>query len=267
MRFHFINKKYLLYKIIASSILTVVLCDNGTAQSVDPLPDSVKAMEDTVISSDVGESDTQKISTPVPDTVQLRSVPDSVIESYKKDKNFAYANDEAYWAKEPVNRDKNFLDYLFAFITSKSVRAFVYLLIAFVLVFAFYKIVIDNKLYLFYSPQKKLANPQSDEEALHNINLDEKIQHALQSMDYRLAIRWMHLKALHLLDERGLIRFHADGTNQEYLLQLSNHEQSKIFQYLTRVYDYTWYGGFALTQQQAEVLQQNFNQLYTALEN
>ncbi|HXB44609.1 MAG TPA: hypothetical protein VNV85_11150, partial [Puia sp.] len=77
MRFHFINKKYLLYKIIASSILTVVLCDNGTAQSVDPLPDSVKAMEDTVISSDVGESDTQKISTPVPDTVQLRSVPDS----------------------------------------------------------------------------------------------------------------------------------------------------------------------------------------------
>jgi hypothetical protein len=267
MRVHFINKKYLLYKIIASSILTVTLSLNCAGQSVDPLPDSVRAMEDTVISSDVAESDSQKINTPVPDTVQLRSVPDSVIDNYKKDKNFAYANDEAYWAKEPVNRRKNFLDYFFDFLTGKVVRVFVYLLIAFVLLFAFYRIVIDNKLYLFYSPPKKLTNPEGDEEVLQRVDLDEKIQHALQSMDYRLAVRWMHLKALHLLDERGLIRFHADGTNQEYILQLSNHEQSKVFQYLTLVYDYAWYGGFALTQQQAEILQQNFNQFYTALEH
>ena len=267
MCFHLINKKYLLYKIIASAFLTVIISGNCIAQSVEPLPDSVRATEDSAVSSKAAESDSQKIDIIIPDTAQLRIVPDSVTEEYKKDKNFAYANDEAYWAKKPVDKDKNLLDYFFDFITGKSVRIFVYLLIAFVLLFAFYRIVIDNKLYLFYSPPKKLAAAESDGEVLQSEDFDEKIQQAMQSKDYRLAIRWMHLKALRLLNERELIRFHANGTNQEYLSQLSNHEQSKNFQYLTHVFDYAWYGGFALTQQQAEILQQNFNQFYSAIES
>jgi hypothetical protein len=89
----------------------------------------------------------------------------------------------------------------------------------------------------------------------------------MQAMDYRLAVRWMHLKALRLLNEKELIHFHAQGTNQEYVSQLSKHEQGRDFKYLTNVYDYAWYGGFALTKQQAERLHQNFNQFYAAIEN
>lgn len=267
MHFPPINTKYPFYKTIATLILTVTISCNCWAQSVEPLPDSVKAVEDTVISSNVEESDSQKINGVIPDTAQLRTVPDSVIEKYKKDENFAYANDEAYWAKEPVDKDRGLPDRFFAFITSKGVRVFVYLLIASVLLFAFYRIVIENKLYLFYSPPKKLHVSENEQEALLEDDLDEKIRQSMQSTDYRLAIRWMHLKALRLLNERGLIRFHAHGTNQEYVFQLSNHDQSQVFKYLTHVYDYAWYGGFSVTQQQAETLQQNFIQFYKSIEN
>jgi hypothetical protein len=268
---HFIplNTRQLSCKIIGLAFLSVIISNRIVAQSVEPLPDSVKAVEDTVVSSVVAEGDSPKTIVIVPDTAVLRSVPDSVIQRYKKDKDFAYANDAAYWAKEPEDEshDKNFLDYFWAFITSKGVRIFVYLLIAAVLLFALYRIVVDNKLYLFYSPPKKLIVGETSEADMQNENIEEKIEQAMQAMDYRLAVRWMHLKALRLLNKKELIRFHAQGTNQEYLSQLSNHKEAKNFQYLTHVYDYAWYGGFTLTQQQAETMQQNFNRFYSAIEN
>jgi len=267
MRFHFTNIKCLLYKIIALAFLSVMMSNNCAAQSVEPLPHSVKALEDTVVSSDVSESDSQKTNIVIPDTAVLRSVPDSVIKRYKKDKDFAYANDAAYWAKEPVSNDKNFLGYFWDLITSKGVKVFAYLLIISVLLFAFFKIVVDNKLYLFYSPPRKLVAAETNEVDLESEDVDERINEAMIRMDYRHAIRWMHLKALRLLNEKEIIRFHADGTNQEYLAQFSNHKQSRNFQYLTHAYDYAWYGGFALTKQQAETLQQKFDQFYLAIES
>lgn len=266
MRFPFLNTRYFIYKIIASAFLTVIISGYCTAQSVEPLPDSVKAVEDTVVSPDVSESDSQKINVVIPDTAMLRSVPDSVIRRFKKDKDFAYANDAAYWAKEPVHNEKNFFDYFWRFITSKAVRVFFYMLIGAVLLFVFYKIIIENRLYLFYSPPKKAGAEKMAEADLSEEDIDDRIRQAMQAKDYRLVVRWMHLKALRLLNEKDLIRFHADGTNQEYLSQLSKHPLSRNFQYLTNAYDYAWYGGFALTQQQADMLVQNFNQFYTAIE-
>jgi hypothetical protein len=269
MRFLFINTKYSVHKIIAFAFLSLMISNHCIAQSVEPLPDSVKAVEDTVVvsNSNATESDSQKINITIPDTAVLRNVPDSVISRYKKDKDFAYANDAAYWAKDAPSDNKDFWYYFLAFITSTGVRIFVYILIAAVLLFAFYKIVVENKLYLFYSPPKKLNAIETDEANLQSEDFDAKIHEAMAAMDYRLAIRWMYLKALRMLDEEELIHFHAQGTNQEYVAQLSKHEQGMNFKYLTNVYDYAWYGGFVLTQQQAERLQQNFNQFYSAIES
>ena len=270
MRFIPLNTRQLFCKIIGLAFLSVIISIRVIAQSLEPLPDSVRAVEDTVVSSVIAETDSQKtVVIVVPDTAVLRSVPDSVIRRFKRDKDFAYANDAAYWSKEPVAKkhNKNFLDYLWAFITSKGMRIFVYLLIAAVLLFALYRIVVDNKLYLFYSPPKKLIAGETTEADLQHEDIDENIERAMQAKDYRLAVRWMHLKALRLLNEKELIRFHAQGTNQEYLSQLSKHTEAKNFQYLTHVYDHAWYGGFTLTQQQAETTQQNFNRFYSAIGN
>jgi hypothetical protein len=257
------------YRTIVLIFLLSMINFEGIAQSVEPLPDSVRAVEDTVIASspDVSTSDSQKINNAIADTAVLRSVPDSVNRIYKKDKDFAYANDAAYWAKEPPSDDKNFWYYFMAFVSSAGVRIFVYILIAAVLLFAFYKIVVENKLYLFYSAPKKMSVTEKEDTILEIEDFDEKIHRSMRAQDYRLAIRWMYLKALRVLDEKGLIHFHEQATNQEYVSQLSKHQQGGNFKYLTNVYDYAWYGGFVLTEQQAEKMQQNFNQFYTEIKN
>ncbi len=44
----------------------------------------------------------------------------------------------------------------------------------------------------------------------------------------------MYLKALQLLNERQWIRYHADGTNYEYVNQMSGHKLASEFSFLTR---------------------------------
>jgi hypothetical protein len=135
-----------------------------------------------------------------------------------------------------------------------------------VLLFAFYKIIVDNKLYLFYSKPKKTSAVQkseTDDEIPENI--DEKIKETFLVKNYRLAVRYMHIKALKLLDEKELIHFHAQSTNNYYASQLRNTQFGKEFQQLTNVYEYVWFGDFKLTEQQAKIVQQNFYRFYSEI--
>ncbi len=246
-------------------------CYDLESQSVKPLPDSVQAVDDSVESSDASESDSSNISNvdmqPSVDSINLRSVPDSAVAALKKDKDFAYANDNAYLAKEPENNDKGFWDYFWQIISSKGATVFIYILIVAVLVFAFYKIVVDNKLYLFYSKPKKLNALVNNEVDISKEDIDDNINKAMLAKDYRLGIRYMHIKALRLLDEKGLIHFSAEATNHEYLLKLSATKFGKDFQYLTNAYEYAWYGGFGLTDEKGEMIRQNFNKFYSTIQN
>ncbi|HLK31426.1 MAG TPA: hypothetical protein VKT28_22800 [Puia sp.] len=255
-----------------SSLLILLLlmnCCAALAQSKDPLPDSVKTAEDEEITySDSVQADTLKTDVAaIPDTVSLRNVPDSTSRLLKKSKDFEYANDDAYLAKDPEKHEKGFWDYFFQLVSSKGAKFFLYALMAAVLLFAFYKIIVDNKLYLFYSKPKRMAAVETNEVEISEDIIDDKIEEALASQDYRLAVRYMHLKVLHLLDKGQLIKYHAQGTNYEYASQLKGSNLSKDFQYLTNVYDHVWFGGFGLNQQQVSIVQQNFNHFYSEIQH
>ncbi|HVM89935.1 MAG TPA: DUF4129 domain-containing protein [Puia sp.] len=263
------NTKSFIYK---SSLLVLILLTGNfftvNAQT-DPLPDSVTAADAetaTSIPADSTITDSSNTNTVnTEDTATLRIVPDTVVNIFKKNKDFEYANDPAYLKKEPVNNEKGVGDYFFEFITGKGFRIFAYILIAAVLIFAFYKIVIANKLYLFYSKPKKLSVAETGETELDTEDIDQKIEESWLANNYRFAIRYMHLKALRLLDENKLISFHVQATNHEYAYQLSKTKFGKDFLRLTNVYEYTWYGGFNLTEQQALVVKENFEQFYTSV--
>jgi hypothetical protein len=245
----------------------VICCVETKAQSTDTITDSAKVSVDTVERSDA-ENNSSKNETIIPEPIIMRAVPDSTVEKLKRNKDFEYANDPAYLAKEPESKRKNLRNNFWNFLTGDVVRVFVYTLLIGVLLFAFYKIIVDNKLYLFYSKPKKTSSVQkneSDNEIPENI--DEKIKETLLVKNYRSAVRYMHIKALKLLDEKELIRSHAQSTNLYYASQLRNTQFGKEFQQLTNVYEYVWFGDFKLTEQQAETVQQNFNRFYSEINN
>jgi hypothetical protein len=251
--------------------LAAVLCfSHGVQAQVDYADSTAVAIEGAEAENESAELE-QKIT--IPEPAELRQVPDSAANSLQKQKDFAYANDPEYWAHEPERKvetsshssSKGFWSYFNDFFSGKAVRTFTYgILIAFFL-FVIYRIIVVNKLFLFYSAKK--AKPAETDESvdIDDNNLDEKIQKAIAAKDHRLAVRFMYLKALQLLNEKQWIRYHADATNYEYVNQMRGHKLSNEFDFLTRVYDYMWYGEFTVTEEQFDIVHKNFSHFYNAI--
>lgn len=273
MRFFFKKKRFSIF--LACMIGCMVMCSYSSfAQGKQSLPDSVN-VEDTVSFEKKPEEqtaieyvDTANQEKPVAeDSVVFRAVPDSVIADYKKDRDFAYANNQKYWIQRQVRHEKNFWDWLYDNTRARWIRSLLLVLLISVVIFGLYKIVADNKLYMFYSPPKKKAEEIAEESDMSYPMLEKKINGAIESGDFRSALRYMHLKALKKAADKDLIRFHAHGTNHEYMAQLNNHPVEKDFRYLTNVYEYVWYGGFALSDTQFGSIQTQFSNLYNTIDH
>ncbi len=255
------------------------------AQDRNRLPDSVSTSGDSIPPSDdrpaannAGSSpsgDTAGIEssmrdsmTRAADTVVWRAIPDSDIARYKRDKDFAYANDPAYWMVDPPEKRQDGplfrLQWLFG---SKGFSYFIYALLIGLLLFALYRIIKENNLYLFYkTPRKIKKSPgEGDDAELMDEDIDKLIREAMQAGNQRLTTRYLFLKALRLLDERELIRYETKATNEEYVRQLDGKEQGNSFRFLARAYEYVWYGGFALNESQYHRLVDHFQGFYKTI--
>jgi hypothetical protein len=264
------NTKIIVRKVILLCLVIAMVANvNGYAQKdTTSLGDTVVSTKDSAeqtVGYGTASQDEPVVNTAAPDTVTMRNVPDSAVKAAKQKKDFAYANDAAYWAKEPPPDDDKAWNSFWGFTSSKAARVFIYLVIASVLIFAFYRIVVENNLYLFYKKPKRLPVAAADVVDIYEEDIEGKINYFLSKKDYRNAIRYMHLKALRILDEKGFIHFHAQSTNYEYATQLASTKLESGFRVLNNVYDYVWYGGFILTENQADMVRENFNEFYSTV--
>jgi hypothetical protein len=264
------------YRLLSNTvkILRVVLCTcalllGSQVMHAQVYNDTAAVAIETPVEEDTETTEDTETKITIPEPVVFRQVPDSTVRHLQKQKEFAYANDPAYWTREPKIEDeprrKGFWDYFNALFAGSAIRYVTYgILIAFFL-FVIYRLIVVNKLFLFYSSSKPKATATGEAIDITDENLNEKIQKAVDAKDYRLAVRYMYLKSLQLLNERQWIRFHADATNYEYVNQMSGHKLASEFGFLTRVYDYMWYGEFALTEEQFDLVYKNFSHFYNAL--
>jgi len=190
---------------------------------------------------------------------EVRTVPDSVVEKMKKDKDFAYANDMSYWVKH-APRDRNWLDRMMSALSrSVALKFLLYALLMAAIIFGLYQVMVVNNFFIL-SRAKKTRNAKGETvEVSVNENLDQKINEAINSKSYRLAIRYMYLKTLKVLSDNNLITLHAKSTNQDYVRQLYNYDNLGQFRQLTRIYEYVWYGEFDPTEIQFDIVKTNFN--------
>lgn len=255
---------------LIASLAALLACSAGTQAQEKEYDTTTAVVEEALLEETTTEADIED-NYKLPEPLQFRQVPDSIVNKLKRQEEFAYANDPAYWEREkelqrePREYKKGFWDYFFSFFSGSLVRTITYgVLIAFFL-FVIYRIIVVNKLFLFYSSGKSKTAAAGEAADIEDENLDEKIRQAVAASEHRPAIRFMYLKALQLLNERQWIRYHADGTNYEYVLQMSNHKLGNEFSSLTTVYDYVWYGEFPLTAEQFDIVHKNFSHFYNAL--
>jgi hypothetical protein len=228
--------------------------DRTPADSVTDSVSSVTANEDSI-----------GTTASVPDTFALRTLPDTLVRRWKRDPALAYANDPAYWHKEPEKpEDHRFLLALFNFLTSRGFLYTLYILLGALLIYAIIRIMNENNVRLFYRSAKKKTGLSGQDSPADEMgeDLNQQLQHFIQVRDYRQATRYLYLISLTLLNEKGLIQWHKDATNQEYLLQLKGSSRETSFRYLTGIYDKVWYGEFPLGETQFNRLHQYFEDFY-----
>jgi hypothetical protein len=220
--------------------------------------DTVAAVTDKEVSK--GLADSSRLPEKA-DQVAVRYIPDSVVRQWQKDKDFAYANDPAYWQREHRDDTPNWFERL---IFSQGFGYSLLFLLGGVLLYAIVRIIQDNNLRLFYrSPTKKSSGggPAEGPEPLDE-DLEGQLLHFLQIKDHRQSVRYLYLKSLRLLNDRGLIRYHQELTNREYLQQLTTTPQEAPFRDLTIAYEKVWYGEFPLDDQQFGRLHHYFEDFY-----
>jgi hypothetical protein len=194
-------------------------------------------------------------------SILYRTVPDSIINRLKTKKEFEYANDPAYWIREN-KKEPSMSRSVNPWFTTNLARNLVYIFFILVILYAIFRIVVSNKLFLFYSSPHKKVLPSEYITGVPDEEFDKHISTAIDEANYQQATRYLYLKALRLLHTRGLIQFHPDATNNDYLLSMAAHKLSSHFNYLTRIYDYVWYGKFPLTSAQFKALNKSFQHFY-----
>lgn len=240
------------------SFAQIVTDTTVVVESFDQHVDSVEA---TVSAYDEVQEQEAEV---VPEPVVFRSVPDSVIKSLQKRKEFAYANDPDYWRREESDsgdqEEGGWLDWL---TTRNWFRYMILTVLAIVLMFVIVKIAISNKLFITRGSRK--SGIAEEDELLNKNNLPTLIQEAEAQNNFRLAVRYRYMKVLQDMDERNIIHLHAQSTNWDYVNRLGTHPLKKQFLLLTRAYEYVWYGEFEITGEQYSYLKTEFQQFENSL--
>jgi hypothetical protein len=120
----------------------------------------------------------------------------------------------------------------------------------------------------WFRKNRKLKGLDTDDEAGATLveHPDLALQKALEAGDYGTAERWLYIRTLGGLGDRGLIKPHAEKTNREYLRELRGGPLYDDFSRLLRHYEYTFYGGFVPSPAAFEAIRDQYAQFQNRLD-
>jgi hypothetical protein len=179
--------------------------------------------------------------------ISKRSFDQPTIEKYRQQEEFQY--DDTYVGESLWDRFKRWFWHLFD-TTDKSIvgTAITYLLMALgvvAIVFLIMKLAGVDPIKAIRGKSASAALPYSEySENIHEINIDDELEKAVNVLNYRLAVRLLYLKSLKKLNDAGLIHWEINKTNSDYSNELQDFDQRLAFNLLTRQFEYIWYGEF-----------------------
>jgi len=254
--------------------LGLLVSGRATAQTGDTVQvgeeehtvaDSTRDSQQTV--SDTAAYSSKDAAGEHAEPVVIRIIEDSVVRDWKSDRAFEYANDPDYWKWHTVrDRQPASEGRLPRLLASRWFGYFILFLMGGILLYAIIRIIVANRLQLFYRPPKRARVVKAaEEEGSPDDDLEGRLMHFMQIKDYRQAVRFLYLKTLRVLNDRGMIRYHQESTNQDYGRQLSATPQGGPFRDLTMIYEKVWYGEFPLGDALFTRLHQYFEDFYKSV--
>ncbi|PQJ09828.1 hypothetical protein CJD36_018055 [Flavipsychrobacter stenotrophus] len=172
-------------------------------------------------------------------------------EEMTRDKDFGYKNDlektEVVKESKPGAFEK-ILKSIAEFLGDKNVWRLIWILLAGVVVYVVYKLLLSNENILF--SRKKKALPTGETEGDEQMGISDwevLLQKAVSSNDLKLAVRYSYMWLLQMLQESELIKYREDKTNFEYYKELQHTAYKQSFKQISRQYEYVHYGNYPLS--------------------
>lgn len=189
------------------------------------------------------------------DSIQTKSFR----ENFQKD----YATEEFQY--EPVLKDTSrwdnfkawlayWLDRIFSFggkgnssvwdIVIKTIAILIVLFVVYLIV----KAIINKEGGWIFgkSSKRKITATEFSEEDIHSIDFRTIIDKSKAANNHRLSIRYYYLWLLKRMSDNGVIEWDIEKTNSDYLYEIKRTALKEDFQYLSYIYDYSWYGEFTI---------------------
>lgn len=250
------NKRLSLIRLILLLVGWLLVSFSASPQNVNRDTSDVEASDTAADSTTTEETPNYfdyKTYGAQSDTIELRHVPSSVVDSLKDDDAFWYAN-----AKLKKNKQES--ETITG--TPKWLKVSVWALIVGAFLAALVWYLVSSNIVIFARGQKTITSDTEDEEIDDNIfmiNYQKEIEKAVTADNYRLAIRLMFLRLLRNLSNKNLIHYRAGKTNFDYLSQLFPTGYYNDFFRLTRHYEFVWYGKFDVSQEAFGAIKNDFD--------
>jgi len=145
------------------------------------------------------------------------------------------------------------------FLNSFGVKVFFWTIAIFFVGFILYKLFFTGGLFAKGNTKAVDESAHKEAEILNDYSAYSLLIYEAESKnDFNLSIRYLYLQSLKKLADSELISFSADKTNNLYVQELSGHTYQQEFAFLTRNYEYVWYGKFMIDKTQYQKLKEEF---------
>ncbi|TRW27433.1 DUF4129 domain-containing protein [Flavobacterium zepuense] len=124
------------------------------------------------------------------------------------------------------------------------IRVLAFAVIGFVVYIIVRSIMNKEGLWIFGRSRKNIGVQDADVENIHEMDFNALIEDTKANGNYKLAVRYYYLWLLKKLSAREIIDWHWDKTNMDYLYEIKDNALRADFEYLSYVYDHSWYGDF-----------------------
>lgn len=105
------------------------------------------------------------------------------------------------------------------------------------------------------------------EENITVTDLDALHKTALSKQNYRKAVRYLYLIALRELNSRSIIDWQASKTNRQFIRETNGTPIQQPLRQLVGIFNYVWYGEFAIDGKTYEAIEKEFASFNTTLKN
>ncbi len=200
-------------------------------------------------------------------TVDVRLLSEDIIEKYKNDPEFNYDGGPEE-TDDWITKIKNWINQQLATIWSSKAYSTVLDYLYYALMIVALILIIrglikgDRRGLIFGEIKTDEIKMMESEEDITQLNFDELIISAIGRKDFKLAVRYLFLKSLKLLSEKGIVELRNNKTNHQYLLEIKNNRISGAFQIATSRFEWVWYGDSPIDEKILKSSQNDFNELF-----